>query len=79
VQRSLKVEGRHTNNYLYTGADMDALMKTLDPASPGPVPYTVVIAPGGKIVYRFGGPVDMTDLLGKLVDTLGAYYTSPVH
>jgi thiol-disulfide isomerase/thioredoxin len=48
VQRSLKSEGRGTNNYLFSGADSDALMQALDPQAPGPVPFTVVIAPGGK-------------------------------
>ena len=53
VQRSLKAEGRHTNNNLFTGTDMDALMKALDPAAPGPVPYTIGDrASGGKIIYR---------------------------
>ena len=79
VQRSLKAEGRRTNNYLFTGADSDALMQALDPSSLGPVPYTVVIAPGGKVIYRHSGEVDIADLQAKLVDTLGAYYTSPKH
>src|SRR5207247_4555067 len=40
VQRSLKAEGRATNNYLFDHADAEALMKALDPEAPGPVPYT---------------------------------------
>ena len=74
VQRSLKVEGRHTNNYLFSGASADALMQTLDPSAPGPVPYTVLIAPGGKIIYRRMGEVNLADLQAKIVDQLGAYY-----
>jgi peroxiredoxin len=74
VQRSLKAEGRRTNNYLYTGASTEDLMQTLDPEAPGPVPYTLVIAPGGKIIYRRAGEVNMTELQGKLIDELGLYY-----
>jgi len=77
VQRSLKNEGRRTNHYLFAGADVDALMRSLDPQSPGPVPYTVVIAPGGKIIYRHAGAVDVAELQAKLIDTLGEYYTPP--
>jgi hypothetical protein len=74
VQRSLKAENRKTNNYLYSASDADALMKALDPEAPGPVPYTLVIAPGGKILYRQAGEVDMEKLQAKLIDTLGPYY-----
>jgi thiol-disulfide isomerase/thioredoxin len=75
VQRSLKSEGRKTNNYLFTGANTDELMKALDPAAPGPVPHTVIIAPGGKIIYRHTGELDFTTLRSKLIDELGPYYS----
>jgi peroxiredoxin len=75
VQRSLKPEGRRTNNYLYTGANVDALMQTLDPQSPGPVPYTIVLAPGGKVIYRCANEVNAPELQAKIVDNLGVYYT----
>jgi thiol-disulfide isomerase/thioredoxin len=74
LNRSLHAEGRTTNNYLFTGSSIDALMQALDPSSPGPVPYTIMIAPGGKIIYRSSGPVDARELLAKVVDTLGPYY-----
>ena len=50
-------------------------MKALDPEWPGPLPHTVLIAPGGKIIYRHNGPVDSADLLAKIVAVLGPYYT----
>ena len=74
LQRSLKAEGRTTNNYLFTSTDADALMQALDPAAPGPIPYTLIVAPGGKILYRHAGEVDVAELQAKLIDTLGAYY-----
>jgi peroxiredoxin len=77
VQRSLKAEGRTTNNYLFTGANTDALMTAIDSQAPGPVPYTVVIAPGGKILYRKSGEIDVDELQAKILDTLGVYYTAP--
>lgn len=75
VQRSLKAEGRRTNNYLFTGASMDDLMKALDPNAPGPVPYTILVAPGGKILYRHANQIAAADLTAKIVDQLGAYYS----
>jgi peroxiredoxin len=74
VQRSLNSEGRTANNYLFTGANTDALMKALDPESPGPVPYTVIIAPEGKIIYRHAGEVNLAELQSKILDQLGPYY-----
>ena len=74
VQRSLKAEGRPTNNYLYTDANVEALMQALDPAAPGPVPFTVMVAPGGKVIYRLSGPIDAAALSAKIVDELGPYY-----
>jgi peroxiredoxin len=74
VKRSLKGEGRKTNNYLFTGANTEALLKALDPEAPGPVPYTVVIAPSGKVVYRHAGEVTLSELQPKLIEELGPYY-----
>jgi peroxiredoxin len=74
VKRSLKGEGRKTNNYLFTGANTEALLKALDPAAPGPVPHTVVIAPGGKVVYRRAGELPFSELQSKLIEELGPYY-----
>jgi peroxiredoxin len=74
LQRSLKAEGRTTNNYLFKSADADALMQALDPSAPGPVPYTLIVAPGGKVLYRHAGELDVPDLQGRVIDTLGAYY-----
>jgi len=73
--RLLAAEGRTTNNYLYTEAGTDALIKALDPEWPGPLPHTVLIAPGGKIIYRRNGALDEAELQAKIVAALGPYYT----
>ncbi len=75
VQRSLKAEDRRTNNYIFAGAGMDALMLALDPKAPGPVPYTILVAPGGEIIYRKANEIDVNDLVAKIVDRLGPYYS----
>jgi thiol-disulfide isomerase/thioredoxin len=75
LKRLLRAEGRTATNFLYTEASTDALVQALDPAWPGPLPHTVLIAPGGKIVYRHNGPVDPAELLTKIIAELGPYYT----
>ncbi len=74
LKQLMKAEGRATNNFIYTEASTDALVQALDPAWPGPLPHTVLIAPGGKILYRHNGRIDATDLLNRLIEALGAYY-----
>lgn len=75
LKRLLAAEGRGPLNLLYTGASTDALVQALDPAWPGPLPHTVVIAPGGKVVYRHNGPVDPEVLKNEILKNLGGYYT----
>jgi peroxiredoxin len=74
AKASVARQGRTTNNFIYTGPGTDALAQALDPKWPGGYPYTVVIAPGGEILYRFVGQLDIADLQSKLIDRLGIYY-----
>jgi peroxiredoxin len=74
LKRLLKSEGRDSVNYLYAGASTDALVQALDPAWPGPLPHTVLIAPGGQILWRHNGPLDFAALKDKIYSVLGSYY-----
>jgi peroxiredoxin len=74
LRKTLSAEGRKTNNYLFTGADTEALLKGVDPDAPGPVPHTVLVAPGGKILYRQTGQLNAAELQTKVVEELGPYY-----
>jgi hypothetical protein len=40
------------------------------------VPYTMIVAPGGKIVYRHTGAFDLAEVRAKLVEQLGPYYNT---
>jgi thiol-disulfide isomerase/thioredoxin len=75
LKRALAAEGRETANFIYTAASSDALVQALDPAWPGPLPHTVLIAPGGKILWRHNGPVDPEELKNAVLKHLGAFYT----
>jgi peroxiredoxin len=72
--RILKENHASATNYLMSAADRDAFGDALDKQWPGPVPYTLLIAPGGKIVYRKAGAIDPLELKRAIVDQLGRTY-----
>jgi hypothetical protein len=43
---------------------------------PGALPYTILIAPGGKIVYRKSGEIDPHELRREIANRLGRTYAS---
>jgi thiol-disulfide isomerase/thioredoxin len=45
-------------NYIYTGGDRYKMIETIDPKWEGALPYTLLVEPGGKIVYRHQGIID---------------------
>ena len=73
VKRVVEKEGRTTDNYIFDGK-VEALQQTLDAEWPGPVPYTLIVAPGGRIVYRKVGSFDLAEVRAKLLGELGPYY-----
>src|SRR6516164_11506594 len=70
----LKEQRVACQNYLYTGEDRDKFGDALDAKWPGPLPHTVVIAPGGKIIYRRTGPIDPQEVKKVIADYLGRTY-----
>ncbi len=74
VKRSITREGRRTDNYLYSGAKVDALAAALDPSWAGPVPYTFAHRARRKDPLSPKRAVDAADLQARLVDQLGPYY-----
>lgn len=67
LSASLESEGRKSNNYLFTDPDVDALIAALDPKWAGPEPHTVLVAPGGKVVFRHNGKIGEEELLEALL------------
>jgi peroxiredoxin len=61
-------------NYFATIEDKDKLAQVIDREWPGPVPYTVLIAPGGKVLYRKSGAIDPLELKRAIVGYLGRTY-----
>ncbi len=71
---SVKEEGRETNNYIFQGDDIDELAEALDPSWAGVQPYSILVAPGGDIIYSHKGEIDPIELRTKIVEFLGRTY-----
>jgi len=58
------LQERHVaaRNYIFDNKDMDALANALDAEWPGGLPYTILVAPGGKIIQRQMGQADAMKL-----------------
>lgn len=63
-------------NYLSTIADRDVLADILDKEWEGPVPHTLLIAPGGQVIWRKTNQIDPLALRRAIVDVLGRTYAS---
>ena len=74
LKSSLEKEGRKSNNYLYTEASMDSMIKALDPEWSGPQPHTLLVAPGGKVAFRHTGAIGEEELLDKILKAMGTGY-----
>jgi alkyl hydroperoxide reductase subunit AhpC len=63
-------------NYIFNVDDKYKLIEAIDPKWQGALPYTLVVEPGGKIVYAKEGPIDPQVLKKTIVDdpTIGRYY-----
>ncbi len=66
-------EGRATNHYLFKGT-ADELAAALDPEMPGPIPHTLVVAPGGKVLMRHTGVIDRLKVVGVILDEINRFY-----
>ena len=58
VEALLKKHQASQTNYLFESADRESLMNAFDPDWSGAVPFTALIDPAGKIVYRETGSLD---------------------
>lgn len=61
-------------NYVYNGSDVYALIDAVDPDWPGAIPYTLLIEPGGKVLYRHMGMIDPLKVKHTIVEYLGRTY-----
>jgi peroxiredoxin len=72
----LRAEHASTSNFISKIENRDVLAETLDSKWSGPLPYTILIAPGGEVVYRVEGPIDPLELKREIVKHIGRTYAS---
>ena len=70
------LKARHVSgtNYIFAGEDKDQLVASLDAEWKGPVPHTLIVAPGGKVIYRKTGQIDPLEVKRAIVGYLGRTY-----
>ena len=68
-----KNDGRATNHYLFTGT-ADELAAALDKEMPGPIPHTLVVAPGGEVLFRHTGVIDREKVATAILDRINRFY-----
>ena len=63
-------------NYLFNSDDKYQLIDAIDPKWTGAIPYTILVEPGGRIVYANQGEIDPSGLKTKIVENklIGRYY-----
>jgi thiol-disulfide isomerase/thioredoxin len=74
VERVLEKMHATSRNLLFASEDTAALQAAFDPTWQSAVPYTVVIAPDGKVLYRKQGSVDILELRRTILANLLSDY-----
>jgi peroxiredoxin len=72
----LREKQASTRNLILDSDDSYALIEAVDPEWPGALPYTILVAPGGKVLYRSVGAFDPLQLRKAIIRYLGRYYHS---
>ncbi len=72
----LRGQQASTRNVILDSDDSYALIEALDKEWPGAIPYTILVAPGGKVLYRSQGAFDALKLKKAVVGYFGRYYHS---
>ena len=75
VQRILDKMHATSRNLLFDSTETAALQAAFDPTWESAVPYTVVIAPDGKIIYRKQGSIDILELRRTILASLPSDYS----
>lgn len=74
LKASLAKEGRKGNAYVFAESNSDALIQALDQKWEGPIPHTLVVAPGGEVIFRHTGEVNGEELRDAILAHMGRFY-----
>ena len=72
----LQKQQASNKNYIYNNDDKYKMIEAVNPDWEGALPYTVLVEPGGKIVYVSKGTINPAELKKMIVDNkfIGRYY-----
>ena len=72
----LKGHQASNKNYIFNKDDVYELIEAVDPAWQGAIPYTLLIEPGGKVIYRNQGTIEPAKMKKLIVENkyIGRYY-----
>jgi peroxiredoxin len=76
VLKFLKGKQASGKNYLFSIDDKYKMIEAIDPKWQGALPYTVLVEPGGKIVYGKQGRIDVKEMKKAIVENplIGRFY-----
>jgi len=76
VLKFLKSKNSAVKNYLFGVDNKYKLIEAIDPNWQGALPYTILVEPGGKIIYSKQGAVNVTEMKKLIVDhpMIGRFY-----
>jgi hypothetical protein len=72
----LKGKQASSRNYIFNVDDKYKLIEAIDPKWQGALPYTIIVEPGGKIVYGKQGTINVPEIKKTIVENhlIGRYY-----
>lgn len=72
----LKKKQASNKNFIFSSDDKYALIEAVDPNWQGALPYTILVEPGGKIIYSQEGTIDVFKMKKTIVENpmMGRYY-----
>ena len=63
-----------TKNYHFDSDDKYKLIEVVDKEWPGSLPYTIIVKPGGEILYRKLGTINPQEVRKVIIEYLGRYW-----
>jgi hypothetical protein len=76
VQNFLEEKNAAVQNFIFNEDDKYKLIEAIDPEWEGAIPYTILIEPGGNIIHKEQGVVDLLRLKRLIVEhpLMGRYF-----
>lgn len=70
----LQDKGAANKNFLFNSKNKYELIEAIDENWQGALPYTILVAPGGKILYSKQGEINPLEMKKKILEYIGRYY-----